>query len=1041
MRTRNGSLPWIAALIGILLFLTSPAALAENKPGWGISGFTKYVTIPGAARVGSEACTNCHSNLSHSYRHALHSQQGVVCEDCHGAGSLHNQAGDVTKIVSYRRASARDANGACLSCHAQDEKTRNWMSNTHASNGVRCTDCHQVHNPEAGPNKTAQLNFDATNVGRPASVEGLVPESSARMQPRSQKNDACLKCHQAQVGEMSLPYHHPLREGKISCVDCHDPHGGSGRNNLRTANVNQLCLGCHAQYRGPFAYQHPPVMENCMSCHTAHGSPNTNLLSVSQPALCLQCHAAHHNGANLPLVDRCTNCHASIHGSDIASATGGSVFIDKGSAGLPGSSTAAATATASRAAKAGARSFPAASPHSSAAAPLSGGGLGGALGGPLAGQPPLLFPWNSGPTPDTEAEEADTYRVLSFSPRPYRLMHSNGYTGRVGEYDSLQQSTGGDVELAYVSVPRRMTLLSRADLITGDDYRFASQFNLGKFIEATFDLRSFFQQQDNYPSYSTAISPDIVTTNDITNGSVFAIKRRLGQASARIKVPKLPVHLFVKGNWQTRVGEGQLTYFDMGGDAGCGTCHSGSQFQSVHYTTRNVSGGAEIKLGRVNVTYEHGYSSFNNRVGFPTAAFGATLGVPDDPLPAGVSDTLTGTYFLVPPAPNQASTDTLRLNWTASPRLVVNSDVGYTRLRNIFTRNPQNALDANAAANWRPLDRLRFTADYHQYNVLNGFTPFYSLYGNMSYHQHSEGLRAEYDLTNRLDVEVRFTHSGITRSNSQLWPQFYSPDNTDLLYLMPSSSSKTTGLALRYHGGKYISARAGYDWTGTHNPGYLTVPQDNNRMFGDLTLTPAHWLSFTNDISVIVQNAFPVVQRRNRFYMETATASLTPVSYWNLQLGYAYQQNNLATYMALQNDPGAGYVLDAPLVPYKQLSQTYWAQSASKFFQQRLGFNARITYNSARSGMQPDLNPTRYPAIPGQDPVLFQQALDTFALAATQISQVIVPEYTAQARLNYLLGGKFDLGLLYYYGSYRDYLNSNLNGVLRTYSVYVTRSW
>lgn len=29
---------------------------------------------------------------------------------------------------------------------------------------------------------------------------------------------------------------------------------------------------------------------------------------------------------------------------------------------------------------------------------------------------------------------------------------------------------------------------------------------------------------------------------------------------------------------------------------------------------------------------------------------------------------------------------------------------------------------------------------------------------------------------------------------------------------------------------------------------------------------------------------------------------------------------NLATYMAFQNDAGAAYVLDEPLVPYKQIS-------------------------------------------------------------------------------------------------------------------------
>jgi hypothetical protein len=31
----------------------------------------------------------------------------------------------------------------------------------------------------------------------------------------------------------------------------------------------------------------------------------------------------------VPLLNSCTNCHSSIHGSDVPSATGGSVFMDK----------------------------------------------------------------------------------------------------------------------------------------------------------------------------------------------------------------------------------------------------------------------------------------------------------------------------------------------------------------------------------------------------------------------------------------------------------------------------------------------------------------------------------------------------------------------------------------------------------------------------------------------------------------------------------------------------------------------------------------
>jgi hypothetical protein len=36
---------------------------------------------------------------------------------------------------------------------------------------------------------------------------------------------------------------------------------------------------------------------------------------------------------------------------------------------------------------------------------------------------------------------------------------------------------------------------------------------------------------------------------------------------------------------------------------------------------------------------------------------------------------------------------------------------------------------------------------------------------------------------------------------------------------------------------------------------------------------------------------------------------------------------------------------------------------------------------------------------------------------------------------------RFEGGVLFYYGSYRDYWNPNLNGDLRTLNVYLGRSW
>ena len=313
------------ALLLTCFFLTSlftgglaakdkPKTVAARKIG---QDFSKFLEIPGAEKAGQEQCAQCHADLSKTFRRSGHALQEVECEQCHGAGSLHVAAGGYSteskdKIISFRGRSAEQANGVCLSCHSKSDHVRNWFAGAHQAQDIKCSDCHTIHGEAAH-----------------GELAGEVPSVPRAIESRRQMNESCLRCHQKQSAEADLPYHHPIREAKMSCVDCHDPHGGSAGNNLKMSNTNDLCFSCHAEYQGPFTFQHAPVNESCMKCHSAHGSPNQNLLAISQPALCLQCHSAHHNGASLPLVDRCTNCHNAIHGSDIPSATGGSKFIDK----------------------------------------------------------------------------------------------------------------------------------------------------------------------------------------------------------------------------------------------------------------------------------------------------------------------------------------------------------------------------------------------------------------------------------------------------------------------------------------------------------------------------------------------------------------------------------------------------------------------------------------------------------------------------------------------------------------------------------------
>ncbi len=1049
----------ILAVAVVVIFGSLPSQAAQHSPH-SIASFARFVEIAGATPVGAETCGTCHADVAKDFRHAFHAQQGVVCEQCHGPGSLHVEGGgDVSKIIAFRQRSAADANGVCLSCHARDEKMRNWMAGAHASNRVRCIDCHQTH-AYTGKDEIRNVNFNVVTPGRAGAVENLVPETKAIMQPKWQANDACLTCHPTQRGEMSLPYHHPLREGKMSCADCHDPHGGAAGNNLRVANTNQLCLSCHAQYRGPFAYQHPPVSENCMICHTPHGSPNTNLLSVSVPALCLQCHSGHHNGASLPLADRCTNCHGSIHGTDVATPSGGSRFVDKGPTGVPTEPPQPASVHST----AGYGLPPVPSHIPVFAAGAAAGAFAQGYVPPLSGGASVSQTAN--PTiPEASTAPSAAYSVI---PGSYRFVDGSGFLGRVGEYDSLQQSAGTDVATAYVLPANHVTVISRASVLTGADYSAASQLTAGQSLQAGFETRSFVQQQDTYNFYAGAMSPDLLPITDLIPAhATYGVTRRLGNANARVKVPKLPVHLFANGDWQARAGTSQFAYLDENATANCGeACHYTNRFQPLNYTTRGIGGGADVDLGPVRLSWQHHFSSFSDRLTFPIGTYTGPFTPADEPPPAPVPvppAIPAGNYYLDIPAPNRASSDSVSLSWIASPSLTFNGNLTYTRLQDVLTNHPQNAFDSDETLNWSPVDRLRLGIDYHQQNVLNEFTPLYDLYGNMSYHRHWEGLKLDYELPKGFDLEGHYKRTGITRSNASMWPQVYSFDNTDLLTVVPSSFSNTTEIALRYHPHGLWSARAGYEWTGTHNPGYLVIPQSNNHTFANVSLTPTKWLVFSNDTSLIFQNAFPAIpltrsdgtgvfgnfQRRNRFYVDTASASFRVVPAWNLGLGYSYEQNNLTTYMAFQNDSAVGYVVDEPFVPYKQISQSYWGESTYSL-KDRLAFNLRLTHSSAQSGMRPDVNPNDAALLGnsaliqsgGFDPSgFFPSALGNLQLSATQVSQVIVPQWIAQSKLEYQFPKKFEGGLIVYYGTYRDYWNPGLNGVLRTFNVYVGRTW
>jgi len=265
-------------------------------------------------------CATCHDKAAGApFERTAHAKQDQSCAKCHSGVAEHakammsGQTGGPTPTL--KKLAANDLNKICLTCHEKNSQA-NYTMSMHSRRNVACTSCHSIHDAKS---PKAQLKTE-------------------------QATETCYTCHPAMRAKMQRTSHHPVREGKMTCVSCHNPHDGSRPKLLKADSVNELCYKCHTEKRGPFLYEHAPVRTDCVTCHEPHGSNQDRLLVAKPPFLCQRCHYSGHGitgdnnntlygppvaaarppGGTVNQTTRssrqmeraCVNCHFALHGSN-----------------------------------------------------------------------------------------------------------------------------------------------------------------------------------------------------------------------------------------------------------------------------------------------------------------------------------------------------------------------------------------------------------------------------------------------------------------------------------------------------------------------------------------------------------------------------------------------------------------------------------------------------------------------------------------------------------------------------------------------------